>query len=93
VLETKGFFPYRQRPTRLHLLGHVDIGPGWRCVAGRVVVDENAAGGVQFDGSPQYLPRIHMDWVRHHDRYEPAPVAKAAPAAGSVERLFDSLKS
>ena len=25
-----------------------------------------------------------MDWVRHHDRYEPAPVAKAAPAAGSV---------
>jgi predicted dithiol-disulfide oxidoreductase (DUF899 family) len=33
-----------------------------------------------------------MDWVRHHDRYEPAPVAKAAPAAGSVERLFDSLK-
>jgi predicted dithiol-disulfide oxidoreductase (DUF899 family) len=34
-----------------------------------------------------------MDWVRHHDRYEPAPVAKAAPAAGSVERLFDSLKS
>ena len=42
-----------------HLLGHVDIGPGWRCVAGRVVVDENAAGGVQFDGSPQNLPRIH----------------------------------
>jgi predicted dithiol-disulfide oxidoreductase (DUF899 family) len=24
-----------------------------------------------------------MEWVRHHDRYEPAPVAKAAPAAGS----------
>jgi predicted dithiol-disulfide oxidoreductase (DUF899 family) len=24
-----------------------------------------------------------MEWVRHHDRYEPAPVAKAAPASGS----------
>jgi predicted dithiol-disulfide oxidoreductase (DUF899 family) len=24
-----------------------------------------------------------MEWVRHHDRYEPAPVAKAAPAARS----------
>jgi predicted dithiol-disulfide oxidoreductase (DUF899 family) len=24
-----------------------------------------------------------MEWVRHHDRYEPAPVATAAPAAGS----------
>lgn len=24
-----------------------------------------------------------MEWVRHHDRYEPAPVAKAAAAAGS----------
>jgi predicted dithiol-disulfide oxidoreductase (DUF899 family) len=24
-----------------------------------------------------------MEWVRHHDRYEPAPPAKAAPAAGS----------
>jgi predicted dithiol-disulfide oxidoreductase (DUF899 family) len=24
-----------------------------------------------------------MEWVRHHDRYDPAPVAKAAPAAGS----------
>jgi len=24
-----------------------------------------------------------MEWVRHHDRYEPEPVAKAAPAAGS----------
>ena len=24
-----------------------------------------------------------MEWVRHHDRYEPAPVAHAAPAAGS----------
>ena len=34
-----------------------------------------------------------MEWVRHHDRYEPGPGAKAAPAAGSVERLFDSFKS
>jgi predicted dithiol-disulfide oxidoreductase (DUF899 family) len=24
-----------------------------------------------------------MEWVRHHDRYETAPAAKAAPAAGS----------
>jgi predicted dithiol-disulfide oxidoreductase (DUF899 family) len=24
-----------------------------------------------------------MEWVRHHDRYEPQPVAKAVPAAGS----------
>jgi predicted dithiol-disulfide oxidoreductase (DUF899 family) len=24
-----------------------------------------------------------MEWVRHHDRYEPAAVAKAAPATGS----------
>jgi predicted dithiol-disulfide oxidoreductase (DUF899 family) len=24
-----------------------------------------------------------MAWVRHHDRYETAPAAKAAPAAGS----------
>lgn len=24
-----------------------------------------------------------MAWVRHHDRYEPAPAAKATPAAGS----------
>jgi predicted dithiol-disulfide oxidoreductase (DUF899 family) len=24
-----------------------------------------------------------MEWVRHHDRYEPAPVAKGAPAASS----------
>jgi predicted dithiol-disulfide oxidoreductase (DUF899 family) len=24
-----------------------------------------------------------MEWVRHHDRYEPEPVAKVAPAAGS----------
>jgi predicted dithiol-disulfide oxidoreductase (DUF899 family) len=24
-----------------------------------------------------------MEWVRHHDRYEPAPVVKEAPAGGS----------
>ena len=34
-----------------------------------------------------------MEWVRHHDRYEPAPVAKAPPATGSVEGLFDALKN
>jgi predicted dithiol-disulfide oxidoreductase (DUF899 family) len=31
-----------------------------------------------------------MEWVRHHDRYEPAP---AAPATGSVEGLFESFVS
>ena len=41
------------------LLGHVDIGPGWRGVARRVIVDEHAAGGVQLDCAPQNLPRIH----------------------------------
>ena len=28
-------------------------------------------------------PGQGMGWVRHHDRYEPQPAAKAAPAAGS----------
>lgn len=28
-------------------------------------------------------PGHGMDWVRHHDRYEPAPLVKPAPAAGS----------
>jgi predicted dithiol-disulfide oxidoreductase (DUF899 family) len=28
-------------------------------------------------------PGEGMAWVRHHDRYEPEPLAKAAPAAGS----------
>jgi predicted dithiol-disulfide oxidoreductase (DUF899 family) len=28
-------------------------------------------------------PGEGMKWLRHHDRYEPEPVAKAAPAAGS----------
>ena len=32
-----------------------------------------------------------MEWVRHHDRYEPAPGAKTA-ATGSVESLFGSFK-
>ena len=34
-----------------------------------------------------------MEWVRHHDRYEPAPVAKTAPADGSVEGLFGTFKN
>jgi predicted dithiol-disulfide oxidoreductase (DUF899 family) len=34
-----------------------------------------------------------MDWVRHHDRYEPAPSAKTPPTAGSVEGLFGTLKN
>jgi hypothetical protein len=29
-----------------NLLGHVDIGAGWRRVARRMIVDEDAAGGV-----------------------------------------------
>lgn len=33
-----------------------------------------------------------MEWVRHHDRYEPAP-AKARTPTGSVDGLFDSLKN
>jgi hypothetical protein len=33
-----------------------------------------------------------MEWIRHHDRYEPTPVVKAQPAIGSVDGLFDSLK-
>jgi predicted dithiol-disulfide oxidoreductase (DUF899 family) len=33
-----------------------------------------------------------MEWIRHHDRYEPAPASKPPLAAGSVEGLFDSLK-
>ena len=34
-----------------------------------------------------------MEWVRHHDRYEAATVAKARPATGSVDGLFDTLKN
>jgi predicted dithiol-disulfide oxidoreductase (DUF899 family) len=33
-----------------------------------------------------------MEWLRHHDRYESAPVANAAPAAGSVAELHEALK-
>ena len=28
-------------------------------------------------------PGQGMGWVRHHDRYEPEPVAKSAPSVGS----------
>ena len=34
-------------------------------------------------GRDEHNPVHAMDWVRHHDRYEPAPLAKPAPAAGS----------
>ncbi|HUN40741.1 MAG TPA: DUF899 domain-containing protein [Acetobacteraceae bacterium] len=33
-----------------------------------------------------------MEWVRHHDRYGPAPAATIALTAGSVERPSDSAK-
>jgi predicted dithiol-disulfide oxidoreductase (DUF899 family) len=33
-----------------------------------------------------------MEWLRHHDRYEPAPGAKAARPAGSVKELFGTFK-
>jgi predicted dithiol-disulfide oxidoreductase (DUF899 family) len=33
-----------------------------------------------------------MEWVRHHDRYDATPGAKAAPGAGSVEALHGSFK-
>jgi hypothetical protein len=41
----------KQLADLVNLFGHIDIGPGWRSIAGRMVVDEDAAGGVQFDGS------------------------------------------
>ena len=34
-------------------------------------------------GRNEHNPDFTMDWVRHHDRYEPAPPAQPAPAAGS----------
>jgi hypothetical protein len=38
---------YAKQPTNLgHLLGHLDISLGWRGVARRVIVHEDAAGGV-----------------------------------------------
>ena len=53
-----------KQPTNLgDLLGHVDVGPGRGGVAGRMVVDEDAAGGVQLDGSPQNLTRIYRRMV------------------------------
>jgi predicted dithiol-disulfide oxidoreductase (DUF899 family) len=44
-------------------------------------------------GRDESAVEYKMEWVRHHDRYELAPAAKAAPAAGLVEVLFDSFKS
>src|SRR3984893_12151569 len=41
------------------LLGHVDIGTGWRGVARWVIVDEEAAGGVQLNCTAQNSARIH----------------------------------
>src|ERR1700730_519732 len=46
-----------------HLLGHVDIGPRWRWVTGRVVVHEHAAGGVQFYCFSQNLAWIHRRMI------------------------------
>jgi predicted dithiol-disulfide oxidoreductase (DUF899 family) len=34
-------------------------------------------------GRDEHNPAYTMDWVRHHDRYEPAPAAKAATQDGS----------
>ena len=34
-------------------------------------------------GRDEHNPVYPMDWVRHHDRYEPAPLAEPAPAASS----------
>lgn len=34
-------------------------------------------------GRDEHNPDYAMDWVRHHDRYEPAPIAKPAAAIGS----------
>lgn len=34
-------------------------------------------------GRDEHNPDYPMDWVRHHDRYEPAPLAQAAPVPGS----------
>jgi len=39
------------------------------------LVDLTPKGRDEHDGP--------MAWVRHHDRYEPAPAVKAAPMAGS----------
>jgi predicted dithiol-disulfide oxidoreductase (DUF899 family) len=34
-------------------------------------------------GRDEHNPDYPMDWVRHHDRYEPAPAARAASQGGS----------
>jgi len=34
-----------------------------------------------------------MEWIRHHDRYDPAPTVKTRRAAGSVDELFNTLKN
>jgi predicted dithiol-disulfide oxidoreductase (DUF899 family) len=34
-------------------------------------------------GRDEHNPAYTMDWVRHHDRYEPAPAVAARPAVGS----------
>jgi predicted dithiol-disulfide oxidoreductase (DUF899 family) len=34
-----------------------------------------------------------MEWLRHHDRYKPAPVPKTAQEAGSAAGLFQALGS
>jgi predicted dithiol-disulfide oxidoreductase (DUF899 family) len=44
-------------------------------------------------GRDELQVEYKMEWVRHHDRYQPAPAAKTEPAAGSVETLFDSFKT
>jgi hypothetical protein len=36
----------KQLANLVNLLGHVDIGPGRRGVAGRMIVNEDAAGGM-----------------------------------------------
>ena len=41
----------KQLADLVNLLGHVDVGPGRGGVAGRMVVHEDAAGSMQFDGS------------------------------------------
>jgi predicted dithiol-disulfide oxidoreductase (DUF899 family) len=34
-----------------------------------------------------------MEWVRHHDRYDAVPAAKAALTGGSVDELFHALRT
>ena len=45
-------------------------------------------------GRDERAVEYKMEWLRHHDRYEPAPDARAAPRSeGSVEELFNTLKN